>query len=141
MLLLIVLILLLFACPQTWSLLTSEYNALKDLHSQTGGLQWDWKQPSTGIIWDFTTTTTTNSDNICGSPTKQNSNWQGIKCSCQPPKDCFVAELILPSYGLKGVLPASLKGLINLILLDLSNNDLSTHSFIVSLFTNLLTRA
>lgn len=141
MLLLIVVILLLFACPQTWSLLTSEYNALKDLYSQTGGLRWNWKQPSTGIIWNFTTTTTTNANDICGNPSMGKLSWQGIKCICQFPKDCFVAELILPSYGLKGVLPASLKGLTNLILLDLSNNVLSTHSFIVSLFTNLLTHA
>ena len=129
MLLLIVLILLLFSCPQTWSLLDSEYNALKDLYSQTGGLEWDWKQVSTGRIWNFTTTTATNANDICGSLDKQisNSNWQGIKCICQPQKDCFVAQLILPSYGLKGVLPASLKGLTNLILLDFSNNVLSTH--------------
>jgi hypothetical protein len=130
MLLLIVLILLLFACPQTWSLLTSEYDALYDLYSQTGGLQWDWKPiQSTGKIWDFTTTTSTDANVICGSLDKpiSNSNWQGIKCICQPQKDCFVAELILPSYGLKGVLPASLKGLTNLIILDLSDNVLSTH--------------
>ena len=132
MLLLIVLILLLFACPQTWSLLDSEYNALKDLYSQTGGLEWDWKQVSTGRIWNFTATTTTNANDICGSSELDkpipNSNWQGIKCICQPQNNyCFVAELTLQSYGLKGVLPASLKGLTNLILLDFSNNVLSTH--------------
>ncbi len=110
---------------RTWSLSSSEYTALYDLYKGTGGKFWKWKAPSpTNAIWNFTSTTLSQSDNIC------TQNWQGVKCNslnCQQQK-CFIVELVLPKYGLKGILPTSLKGLTGLVVLDISYNNLSTHS-------------
>ena len=122
---LVVLIILVNACPHVWSLSSPEYTALYDLYTQTGGMYWSWVA-SAGAIWNFTSLA--QNDDICMN------NWQGIECSSSNciERKCFVVELSLPKYGLRGTLPTSLKGLSNLVVLDLSNNLLSTHSFIHS---------
>jgi len=127
----IVLLLIVALVHQTRSLSPSEYTALYDLYTQTGGEYWEWKAPSEmNSIWNFTLVkSVSESDNICMQ------QWQGVKCNSldclQQP--CFVIDLVLPRYGLKGTIPTSLKGLTSLSVLDLSNNILSTESLINTL--------
>lgn len=117
---------------RTWSLTSSEYTALYDLYTETGGTFWQWASSSTSLIWNFTATALNTSDDICIN------KWQGIKCNsvnCEQQKCYNIVELELPNYGLEGILPPSLVGLTSLVTLNLGNNYLSTHSLIHSSFT------
>lgn len=115
---------------RAWSLKSSEYTALYDLYTETGGTFWTWEaSSSTNLIWNFTTTALNTSDNIC------TNKWQGIKCNsvnCERQKCYSIVELELPNYGLVGILPPSLVGLTSLVTLNLGKNYLSTHSLIHS---------
>ena len=94
---------------------SSELNALRDLYISTEGSSWDWKYPliTYGNIWNFSVP----SPNPCAD------NWQGITCSSKcTTSPCYVLELSLAEYDLKGTLPDTLNGLTELTILEIIDN-------------------
>ena len=69
-----------------------EMSALQDLYVSTNGNEWNWRNSSYGIPWNFTD----NSDPC----TEQ---WQGVTCRLYPSSSTqHVIELSLSDYNLNG---------------------------------------
>eukprot|EP01087_Luapelamoeba_hula_P017218 TRINITY_DN5407_c0_g1_i4.p1 TRINITY_DN5407_c0_g1~~TRINITY_DN5407_c0_g1_i4.p1 ORF type:complete len:185 (+),score=22.63 TRINITY_DN5407_c0_g1_i4:15-569(+) len=83
----------------------SQYDALRDFYTATGGSNW---ANNTG--W------ASNNNDPCG---RNNSNkiWHGLQCS-----GGWVTQILLRKNGLGGVLPSSLANIPYLEVLDLSDN-------------------
>ena len=83
-----------------------DFDALMDLYNATNGAGWTnndgWEDGAAG----------TDCQNVC--------SWEGVICY-----NGRVGELQLNSHNLSGTLPASIGNLTNLVILDLSQNNLS----------------
>lgn len=91
-----------------------ELGALHDLFSATNGDDWQWKNESTRIPWNFTSDA-----NPCLD------KWQGVSCVLPPPYDTYhVSNLSLWKFNLQGTLPGSMSNLSYLEVLDLHTNML-----------------
>ena len=78
-----------------------DYSALQALYIATDGENWRWLSSDIGAKWNFNGTSDPCVD-----------QWQGVICtsnynSCST-QTCFVHDLYLPQYGLRGTLPEEL---------------------------------
>ena len=91
-----------------------EMSALEDLYVSTNGNEWNWRNSSFGIPWNFTAN--------CNPCTE---NWQGIVCTFYPSSSTqHVIEISLSDYNLYGTLPPSLINLNKLDQLNVPQNHL-----------------
>ena len=91
-----------------------EMSALQDLYVSTNGNEWNWRNASYGIPWNFTT-----NSNPC------TENWQGVTCRLYPSSSTqHVIELSLSDYNLNGTIPTSLINLTELEQFLVSHNYL-----------------
>jgi len=91
----------------------TEWQALFDLFNSTGGASWHWREATTDIPWNFTSS----ANNPC------TNHWQGVTCNRLPPY--HVEQLVLSAYNLTGTLPSSLSAFTYINLLDLSHNKIT----------------
>lgn len=96
----IVLLLLLDAPVEAFTLPSEELEALHDLFVSTNGQYWDWRTPylEYGYPWNFNTP----QENPCSS----SKPWQAVNCSstCEN-SPCSIVALQLSNYHLNGTLP------------------------------------
>lgn len=103
---------------RTEALSTSEQSALKEFATAFSILR--TSSPSIPVPWS-----NTNASLACSAP------WTGLVCVSES-----VRQILLPSFGLVGNVPASISNLTNLIKLDLSENTLG--AFPAATLTQLL---
>ena len=103
-----------------------EISALQDLYVSTNGNEWNWRNTSYGIPWNFVEN--------CNPCTE---HWQGVTCRLYPNNSTLhVIEIALSDYNLNGTLPSTLKNFIKLERLIISINHLygKLHNLSCTLF-------
>ncbi len=105
------------------SISTNEYRFLSSLFSATNGDSWVWNTSlPLSTRWQFSTSVTTASSAEIHAPCA--NSWQGITCQAWNTHFCFISQLQLSGFNLRGEIPDQFGDIRNLTVLDLSMNQL-----------------